>query len=257
MDKHTFDRTRIVRDLQALGLQAGDSVLVHSSLKSIGHVDGGPDTVIDALLEVLGKTGTLLMPSFQNGSEFYLCDRGCKFDVRNSPSELGIITETFRKRLGVIRSLNPTHCTAGLGTEAAKLLAGHENCKVSCGKGSPYHKICESGGKILLLGVTHGSNTTLHFVENTNGAPTVCRVLYDCTVIDQNGKRLNVPTYPHLPKIERNYPRVDSILTDQKIQNVGKIGMAESRLIDAGRMSEVIGAMIRQDPLFLIIPFNP
>lgn len=245
----------LVHDLHTLGLKVGDTVLVHSSLKSIGHVEGGPDAVIDAFLEVLGESGTLLMPSFQNGSEFFLVDRGCKFDVVNSPSELGIITETFRKRSGVIRSLNPTHCTAGIGTMAEEILSGHEKCDISCGWESPYHKITEAGGKIILLGVTHASNTTLHFVENTNGAPTVCAIKYQPVVIDGSGIEIIVPTYPHMPGLFRNYLRVESILIAENIQKNGKVGSAHTKIIEAGAMAKIIGRKIRRNTTFLIKPF--
>jgi len=248
---------KIVDDLCALGIKTGDTILVHSSLKSIGYVEGGPDTVIDAFLEVIGKSGTLLMPSFQKGSEFFILDRGCRFDLRNSRSELGIISETFRKRPGIIRSLNPTHCTAGIGPMAKDILAGHEKCNISCGAGTPYHKIAEVGGKIILMGVDHGSNTTLHFVENTNGAPTVCAVEYKPVVIDVNGVEVIVPTYPHTPGLQRDYLRVDPILIAENIQTNGKVGNADTKVIEAAGMAKVIGKKIRNDSTFLIKPFPP
>ena len=121
-EKQTVTRQNIVTALKKLGLKQNDIVLVHGSLSRIGLVDGGADAVIDALLEVVGGNGTLLMPSFQSGSEFFLAQSKCVFDIRNSPSELGIISETFRKRPGVIRSLSPTHCTAGIGPEHGPFL---------------------------------------------------------------------------------------------------------------------------------------
>ncbi|MFA7229743.1 MAG: AAC(3) family N-acetyltransferase [Victivallaceae bacterium] len=247
----------IIRDFLTLGICSGDTILLHSSLKSLGRVEGGADTVIDALLELLGEEGALLMPSFQSGSEFYLVDRGCIFDVRTSPSELGIITETFRKRPGVIRSLNPTHSTAGTGKQAAQLLSGHEKCQVSCGFGSPYCKIIQAHGKIVLLGVGHQSNTTLHFVENTNGAPTVCSVLYQPEVIDSSGNKIVVPTYPHMPKLGRDFSRVEPYLLEAGLQINGCVGQAETRVINAYGMNQLIGGIIRQNPMLLIVPFNP
>ncbi len=245
----------IVNDLRCLGVREGDALLVHSSLKSIGRVEGGADVVIDALLEVLTQAGTLLMPSFQNGSEFYLVDRGCRFDVRSSPSECGIITEIFRKRPGVIRSLSPTHCTAGIGPLAENMLSGHDKCRISVGLGSPYHRLAESGGKILLLGVTHSANTSLHFIENTNGAPTICRKEYYPTVIDGNGTEITVPTLPHMPGLPRNYLKVEQLLCQEGIQADGAIGAAEARLVQAQPMADLIGEKIRKHPLFLIETF--
>lgn len=244
-------------DLARLGVRRGDTLLVHSSLSSMGHVEDGADAAIGALLEALGDEGTLLMPSFQSGLEYVLASAGCVFDVRTSPSEMGLITETFRRRPGVLRSLSPTHCTAGCGPRAKTLLEGHHQCTVSVGKNSPYHQLAESGGKILLLGVTHSSNTSLHFVENCYGAPTVCRTLFNPVVIDTDGTSHVVPTYPHMPGLQRVYTKVEELLLDRRIQVNGKVGQADARLIDAGGMAEEVGKRIRENPLYLINVFTP
>lgn len=245
----------LCRDLQALGLQSGDTVLVHSSFKALGRWSGTPDQVVDALLQVLGPSGTLLMPSFQKGSEFFLVQAGVVFDVLESPSELGIISETFRRRPGVLRSWSPTHCTAGCGPRAADLLAGHHLCPISVGRGSPYHKLIQAGGKILLLGVGHGSNTTLHFIENSNGAPTICRIEYQPQVITPERVCLTVPTFPHLPGLPRQYAQADPLLDAHGAQRRGRVLEADCRLVDAAAMGALLGAAVRRDPLLLISPF--
>ena len=248
-------KPEMVNALRQLGLAAGDTVLVHGSLKSLGQVEGGADMVIDALRETLTPEGTLLMPSFQSASEFFLVDRGCRFDVWSSRSECGLISETFRRRPGVIRSLSPTHCTAGCGRRAAELLAGHERCRLSVGRGSPYHRLVEAGGKILLLGVTHDANTTLHFVENTNGAPTICRQEYTPSVVNANGVEITVPMLPHMPGLPRNYTKVEPLLRQAGIQVNARVGPAEARLVQAEAMAAMIGEKVRDQPLFLIKPF--
>lgn len=253
----TITKKDIVRDLQNLGLSAGDIVLVHSSLSSLGYVEGGPETVIDALLETLGPQGTLLMPSFQSGGEHALTRQDCEFDIRTSRSELGIITEKFRLRPGVIRSLNPTHCTAGIGPKAADILQDHQYCTVSVGKNSPYDKLTKMGGKILLLGVTHESDTTLHFVENTNGAPTLSQEKFEPTVIDTDGRCWIVPMYPHMPGLKRKYGIVEDLLLNAGVQRNGPVGAATARLIDAGKMADLVGREIRKNPVFLIDIFTP
>ena len=87
----------IINGLKELGLKQGDTVLVHSSLSSFGYVDGGADTVIDALLETVGKEGTVLVPTL-TGSEHLSAENPPVFDVRNTPCWTGKIPETFRKR---------------------------------------------------------------------------------------------------------------------------------------------------------------
>jgi aminoglycoside 3-N-acetyltransferase len=85
-------RTELIREFKALGVSPGDTLLVHSSFKSLGGVDGGPQAVIDTLLEVLTESGTLIMPNFN----FDFC-KGAPWDVRETPSHLGVITELVRK----------------------------------------------------------------------------------------------------------------------------------------------------------------
>ena len=170
---------------------------------------------------------------------------------------MGLITETFRRRPGVIRSISPTHCTAGTGKRAAEILADHQHCNVSVGRGSPYDKLVRGGGKILLLGVTHSSNTTLHLVENTNGAPTVCRELFRPLVIDMEGRSWVIPTHPHMPGLQRRYVRVEEELLAAGIQKNGPVGAATARLIDAGAMARTIGARVQENPVYLCNVFTP
>lgn len=247
----------LVKDFQKLGIAVGDLLLVHASLSRIGQVDGGAQTVVDALLSAVGEQGTLLMSTFQAGSEFELLSAGLCFDVRETPSELGAITECFRKMPDAQRSLSPTYAVSGIGPRAAELLAGHEQCTVSTGHASPFEKLGEHGGKILLLGVDHSANTTLHYVENTNGAPTVSSKLFSAQVRNEQGEALTVKMFSHMPPgMQRQYPRAEALLLAAGIQRNGLIGAAESRLIDAGPMIQLLAAKVRDNPLFFIEAFK-
>jgi aminoglycoside 3-N-acetyltransferase len=247
----------IAEGLRDLGISEGDVLLVHSSLSSFGRVQGGAGSVIRALECAIGESGALLMPSFPSGSEYELVRKGLVFDVRKSPSEMGAITESFRRMEGVRRSLNPTHSLAGRGSKSWGILKGHERCMVSCGPASPFEKFCRQGGKILLMGVDHGINTTLHYVENVNGAPTLSCFLFHPAVVDCDGKEIKVPTYPHLPGLPRAYEKVEPILNENGIQRKIRIGASTLRVVEALHMARLIGALIREDPLFLIKPWKP
>lgn len=253
----SINRERIVGDLRNLGISTGDIVLIHSSLKAIGRVEGGPDAVIDAFLDAIGPEGTLVFPSFQAGSEHELARNACVFDVRSTPTGTGLIPDTFWRRPGAIRSLSPTHCMATCGKRAVELMSGHELCKVSTGRNSPFEKIAAFHGKIVLLGVTHAADTTLHYIENTYGAPTVCRELFKPTVINCAGQAIVVPTHPHMPGLRRRYERVEDILLAAGLQKNGMVGRALTRIVDAAGMVCVIGEKIRRNPLFLIEVFAP
>src|SRR5215831_12542887 len=119
-----------VTDLEALGVRPGGSLMVHSSLSSLGYVPGGVTAVIEALQRAIGPRGTLAMPA-------HSWERAGKgdftFDVRKTPSCVGAISESFRKIPGVVRSLHPTHSVAALGPRAGFLTEGHENASTPCG----------------------------------------------------------------------------------------------------------------------------
>ena len=251
----SYSAEKLSEDLKSFGIGQGDVLLVHSGFRTIGAES--PLAVIEVLESVIGKTGTLVMPSFPGGSEFFLAHNGTVVDVRSRKSDCGIITETFRKLPGVIRSLSPGHCMAARGLLAEELMRDHEKCRVSAGFGSPFEKIINAHGKILLIGTGNDHNTTLHYVENTHGAPTVCGIEFYPSVITAEGKRILVPTLPHMPGLLRDYCKVDPVLEDAGIQQRGKFGGAEIRVIDAYKMNELIGAMIEADHTYLIQRFDP
>jgi len=157
------NQTDIVSGFRALGLVEGDLVQVHSSLSSFGHVEGGADTVIDALLETVGPDGTVMVPTFNHGAEEL-------FDIRTSPSINGAITNALRLRPEAYRSLHPTHPTAAIGPLAELLTRDHIPAG-TFGLASPLGKLAAMGGKILLLGVGMDTNTMTHIGETVYGVP--------------------------------------------------------------------------------------
>lgn len=234
----------LVNAFRQLGLQPGDAVLVHSAFSAIGRVEGGPDTVIDALLEVLGKEGTLLMPTLSSGV----------FDRENSPSKVGLLTEIFRTRKGVLRSFHPSHSVAAYGAKAEKLIEGHLHCPTACGEGTPYAKLMDCGGKVLLLGVDQDRNTSLHGLEAMVRLPylkTVYREYLDPA--DGCVKTLEIREYPGP---HRNFIGLDRMLREAGVMRLGKVGKAVCRLIDAGGMRDTLLPALQSDPT-LILCDNP
>ncbi len=116
----TYTKQTLQQDLAAMGLTGTETILIHSSMKSIGAVEGGADTVLDALMEFFAE-GLLLLPT--HTWQFIDQDHPV-FDVRRSPCCVGILPELFRQRPGVVRSLHPTHSIAACGRGAAAYLAG-------------------------------------------------------------------------------------------------------------------------------------
>lgn len=161
----------LVEAFCGLGLERGDSVIAHTSCRSLGPVEGGADTVIEALLEAVGPQGNLMLPTFNYTSprpEPY-------YDPAETPCRTGIIPEIGRRRPGVVRSLHPTHSVAALGPDADALTRGHLEGR-AMGIGSPIDRLAQMGGKVLLLGVGHTSNSMVHVGEERAGLPKVGRL---------------------------------------------------------------------------------
>ena len=173
MSSDGVTRNDVEAGLRELGLSAGDRVMVHSSLSSFGHVEGGPQTVIDALMRVVGPTGTILMPSFNHGAPFRDDGPGL-FDPSTTPTTNGAIPDRFWRTEGVERSLNPTHAFAAWGRDADELVRDH-HLGTTMGAGSPLHRLWQSGGLVLLLGVGFRANTFHHVVETVTDAPCLGR----------------------------------------------------------------------------------
>ncbi|OQA85895.1 MAG: SPBc2 prophage-derived aminoglycoside N(3')-acetyltransferase-like protein YokD [Lentisphaerae bacterium ADurb.Bin242] len=250
-------KTSLVQDLYRIGVCEGDVLLVHSSLRAVGAAEGGADTVLDALLEAVGDSGTLLMPGFQSGSEYVLASQGVCFDAAETPSGCGFLTELFRKRPGTIRSLSPTHSLTGQGTKAEVILSGHERCNVTAGWGSPFQRIPELDGKILMLGATRHSNTMMHYLENTGGAPTLCAIQFKTSVVDTAGRKTETLIYPHMPGLHRNYPHAIDLLEKAGGLTRGKIGEAVSELYSGRLLEKVVREALRKNPCEFIQIFTP
>ncbi len=154
-------RTDISTSLKSMGLKTGDRVMVHSSLSSIGHVKGGAPTVVEAFIEVLGPTGTLMVPTFTHS--------GCEyFDPLVTPSLNGAITEAARAYPGAVRSLHPTHALTAIGSDADDLLKNDLN-RGALGRDCGLDLLIKKGGYVFLLGVDHKSNSSIHIGEDYAG----------------------------------------------------------------------------------------
>ena len=162
-------KKRIVEGLRELGVTPGMGVMVHSSLKSFGPVDGGAQTVVEALMEAVTPQGTLMMPSFNHGVPFKRGGPGF-YDPAQTPTINGAIPDCFWRQPGVSRSLDPTHPIAAWGKNSREYTAHHHRT-LTMGPLSPLGRLSADDGYGLLLGVSYAANTFHHVVEMSTGAP--------------------------------------------------------------------------------------
>jgi len=230
-------------DLQRLGMIAGDTVLVHSSLSEIGWVCGGAVAVIEALLGVLGSRGTLVMPTHTAGNtdpknwqnppipkEWWPLVRANLpgFDRDKTPSKaMGIIAETFRKWPGTLRSRHPIGSFAARGAQAEVITDNHQ-LEDMFGEGSPLGCLYGLKAKVLLIGVGHDSNTPLHLAEHR--ADFTKQFIDEGTAIVHDGQRKWV--HFNMPALETDdFCELGASFASRGGVVESKVGQASSKLM--------------------------
>ena len=235
-------------DLKALGLREDDIVLIHSSLKSIGEVEGRADSVLSALEEYLSK-GLLILPTL---TWSIVNDKQPVYSVLDSPSSVGALTEIFRKRPGVHRSLHPTHSLAAKGPRAAEFVAGHEKFDSPAHKDSPWGRIYSWGGKIMFLGTGQiNSNTFLHGVEEWLPVPGMLTETHQHLIVfDEKGNRYNVPSRRHVGAHSRWYHLLEKEYREAGAITEGTFGDAKVLIMDAVKVGDITFEQLKKEPFF-------
>lgn len=229
--------------LAALGLKAGAIVVVHSSLSSLGPVSGGANAVIDALIEVVGPGGTLMMPT-------HPARDGRTFDPDVIPSDMGVISETFRLRPGVLRSRHPYHPVAGYGARAEEILSDHEESAVPDGPETPYGRLITLGGKVLHIGCDLDTMTLLHTVEAELDLPYLREL--EMKYVDKNDE-VRAMTIRRCPGGHRGgVLKFDRLFRAEGAMAVDTVGPAVCRLIDAPRAAAIMRREMSRDPGFAL-----
>jgi aminoglycoside 3-N-acetyltransferase len=201
----TFDR--LLEDFRALGLEPGDTVIVYSSLKSLGFVENGPQTVIKALYQSVSPGGTIAFPAYfmPAGTIYDTCKlKDYVFDPRVHKTNVGRIPEEFLKFPGVERSLHPTHSVAALGRNARYLTEAHHLATSTFGKGSPWDRLIEIGGKVVGLGIPMAPGGLYHPLEDhmmeAFPLPVRMKETYFLRCRHWSGEIIQVPVTPLAPE---------------------------------------------------------
>jgi aminoglycoside 3-N-acetyltransferase len=223
---------RLMDDLKQLGVAPGMDVIVHSSLAAVGHVIGGADAIVETLVRVVGREGTLLMPSFNHrGASLY--------NPQATPTANGAIPDAMWRRQDAVRSMHPTHPVAAIGKRAVEYCDGHIEAGI-WGPNSPIGRLVHGNGYILALGVTHNTSTAYHVAE----------LNVPCGCIDQRGNRDRVlmpdgsiEIVPGLAFRESDCP-VEPVLLDDAldragVQRRGNVGNAACMLVKARDLYEI------------------
>jgi aminoglycoside 3-N-acetyltransferase len=231
------------------GVRAGDVLIVHSSMKSIGWIEGGAAAAVEALRSAVGEAGTVLMPAFCAPP-----DNGV-IEIAHTPSRVGAISECFRTRPGVLRSRHPTHSVCAGGRRAAEFIAGHEHTS-GLGVDSPLHKAARAGADVLMIGCGLTSCSLVHIAEAIARVPYLGRVTYaryhrTLTLVDADGRRRSFPPVD-VPGDSEGFTVVQDALLRRR--RVTECGLGAARVLKMRGMDilHTSRALLRRDPAALL-----
>ena len=234
-------RQSLAADSAQLGLKAGSTVIAHSSLSALGWVVGGPVAMVQALLDVLGEDGTLVMPA-------HTADNSDPADWSNPPvpeawhpiirasmpafdpaltptCAMGAIAELFRTWPGALRSNHPSVSFAALGRNARRIVEKH-GLAYALGDSSPLARIYDIGGHVLLLGVGFGSNTSFHLAEYH---AEVRKPIQSCAAFHRDGTR-HWGTFDDIEVDSETFPEIGAAFEATGLVRIGQVGSATARL---------------------------
>ena len=231
---------RVTDQLRDLGVQPGGVLLVHTSFSRTGPVEGGPAGLIAALRDAVGPRGTLVMPSMSSDDER-------PFDAARTPCpDMGVTADTFWRGDGVLRSDNP-HAFAAAGPLAGAITAAHP-IDPPHGTDSPVGRARDHDAQVLLLGVGHDANTTIHLAENEAGVRY--RRAVHVTVLESG--RPERFDYREIDHCCARFALVDDWLEAMGLQRRGAVGHGVARLARARDVVRVVmSRLLENETVFL------
>jgi aminoglycoside 3-N-acetyltransferase len=243
----TFDD--LVGGFHSMGVQPGDTLLVHSSYKSFGPIEGGPQTVVNALEAALGPEGTLIMPTFN-----FDFNKGQSWDVRTTPSQMGVLTEIVRKDARAKRVFHPIYSFAILGKHAEML--GSLRYKSSYERNSVFGRLRDLDGKIMVIGLSYtNSMTFFHHIEQMEGVDYRFLKQFTGEVTDWDGST-RTETYEMLVRdidkgVITEVDPMGELMEKAGVITVGEIGEAPVKLMKANEVYAFTAREMRRDPHLL------
>jgi len=254
MNMKSITIERIENDLRNIGVKKDDTIMLQSSLKSVGLVEGGADAVIDALLHVIGEGGTLMVPTFTYS--YAGKEDAVVFDKKSTPvCNTGIISETLRKRKEAERSSHPAYSFAAIGKNAKALTSDHP-IGSPLGIGSPLHRLAEMNGKILLLGVGQNRNSLIHTAEAAAG------MIYQCVPFRESWGRavrvlnsegvVEIIDQKQFPGCSYHFGIIEEVLQSKGILRYGKAGNAATQFMNAKDVIIQVVELLKKKPDYLL-----
>lgn len=241
----------VVEALRGLGVKPGDWLFVHAAYKSFGApVEGGPNGLIDALLQAVSPGGTVLAPTHGPAH---------KEPFHPTHSEMypgmGAIPHIMAEREDSVRSWHPTHSDVAIGADAEMLLAGHETAG-ALGPESPLGRLrCDLRGKVLMLGTDFRTLTLVHLAEAEANLPYIGKAWGDhfppVANIEKDGEVIEIDI-EDIPGQSSVFDRVEPVIREAGLIHETKVGDCRMMLVEAGPLVDALVPVLQKDPAFLL-----
>lgn len=253
----SYDSSDLLRAIRALGIQPGDAVMLHSAFEPHHGFRGDIDSLIDVFVEAVGLNGHLLMVSlpYRSSSLAYL-QSGRRFDVRRTPSMMGMVSEMFRRRDGVQRSVHPTHPILVYGPQAERFIAAHPLCRHPCGPNTPFDELVRADGKVLFFNAAFNTLTFFHWLEHMVHEHLPFTLYtdepYEVAVTDADGNSRTVTTYVFNERAirRRRFERFEKAMRDRGAIRSRRVGNSQLLAVDLKDAIACVQDMLKSGNLF-------
>ncbi len=233
-------KDKLFSQLESAGIKRDDALLVHSSMKAFGYFQSGIDGLIDAFCEYL-TDGLFIVPTHTWAT---VTKKNPVFDLQRSVPCVGLLPRVAAQRKDGVRSYNPTHSVMVFGKGKEKYISGEEKLSTPTPLQGCYGKLIEKDGAILLLGVTHKSNTFIHCLEEAASVPyRLSKKTVDFIDRDNGKDRLHpmkTIRCPYHEDVSRLFPTLAPLLEEGEADTHCMIGEADSIVCRAKRASEIL-----------------
>jgi aminoglycoside 3-N-acetyltransferase len=243
----SYDEKRLLAALHDVGVVTGDALMLHSAFNSSHGFRGSIEKLTNVFIDAVGPDGHLLMVSLPyRTSSYAYVNRAKVFDVRKTPSMMGMVSEMFRLRPDVVRSLHPTHPVLVRGNRAGWFVEEHPDCRYPCGPGSPFDKLASVDGVVVFFNVPFDTYTFFHYLEHLV-SPQLPFSLYtqetfDVPILDRTGRRRTVTTHVFSPEAirRRRFDVFEAALRQRGL--IREVRLGDSR-IQAVRVRDTIACV--------------
>lgn len=238
----------LLRDIARSGIREDGTLLIHSSMKAIGAVQGGADTVLDAFITYMHQ-GLLLFPT-HSWSDKNLVNG--VYDPKTEPACVGILPNLFMQREGAVRSMHPTHSVTAMGSRSHAYVQRDSRVYTPCPRHGCFAGLYDEQAQILFLGATLKTNTFIHAVEEWMNIPNrINPQSRHIKLVEADGSQREIDFCGHYCSygdVSQNYDKLLAPMLTMGIARQMKIGDANCYVVEVKPMADWVEGLLKQTP---------